>query len=203
MKSTFKIITLIVVALFAFNCNQVENLTTSASKLILVSLTGNDLEGAAGSSIIFSDILVGGVIINDNGVAELTAVLLNPEAFADNISYYQSVLVDQIDVRYTREDNQNPLEGVNVPYSFSQPVHQLIDISITIPIPFIIIRHAAKMEAPLVYLRELSQEKVLRLIAHVTVHGKDLGGRRVQPITGWITVVCADFADPGDGGGDK
>jgi hypothetical protein len=29
----------------------------------------------------------------------------------------------------------------------------------------------------------------------VTVHGKDLGGHRVAPVSGLMTVWCANFAD--------
>ena len=64
-------------------------------------------------------------------------------------------------------------------------------------IPFVLIRHVAKLEAPLLALREwTNQEKILQLVAVVTIHGKDQGGHRVAPVTGYISVWCGNFADP-------
>jgi len=106
--------------IFSFpGCNSLENSTTSASKLIVESITGKDLSGQEGSTTIFSDVITGGSVFNDNAVAGLTVVSLDPFAPAATVTYYQSILVDQIDVRYTRADGLNT-PGVDVPYGFSQ-----------------------------------------------------------------------------------
>jgi hypothetical protein len=189
-----KIFGLIIAALAMAACNAVENQSTSATMLQIVSLTGNDLQGTAGSTTVFSDVLTAGSIINDNGVADLKAKPLDP--FFTQISPYMDVLVDQIDVEFKRTDGRN-IEGVDVPYRFTQPVSFLVPIGGTAKIPFVLIRHVAKMESPLIDLRDqFNPEQVLQVIAWITIHGIDKGGHRVAPVTGYITVWCADFADP-------
>jgi hypothetical protein len=106
-----------------------------------------------------------------------------------------NVLVDQIDVVFKRTDGRN-VEGVDVPYRFTQPMSMLVPINENLEIPFVLIRHVAKLEAPLLALREVtSQGIVLQLVAQVTIHGKDMGGHRLAPVTGYISVWCSNFAD--------
>lgn len=193
-----KIIGLIIMALVMTSCSSCTADSTSASALFINSLTGNDLLGEAGSTTVFSDVITEGSIINDNGVASLIARPINPAADSINFehTYYMDVLVDQIDVEFRRTDGRN-MEGVDVPYRFTQPMNMVVPIYENIDIPFVLIRHVAKMEAPLLALREIpSREFVLQLVAIVTIHGKDLGGHRVAPVTGYLSVWCANFADP-------
>ncbi len=111
------------------------------------------------------------------------------------MSYYNNVIVDQIDVEFRRTDGRN-VEGVDVPYRFTQPMNWLVAVDATEEIPFMLIRHVAKLEAPLLALREVpNQGIVLQLVAMVTIHGKDLGGHRVAPVSGYISVWCSNFAD--------
>jgi hypothetical protein len=190
-----KIIGLIIVALAMAACNAVENDSTSGTMLEIVTLTGKDLEGNEGSTTVFSDVITNGSIINDNGIAEVKAALLNPTIPDNAITSYMDVMVDQIDVEFRRTDGRN-VEGVDVPYHFTQPVSMLVSFNETVKIPFVLIRHVAKLEAPLIALREVpSREFILELVAVVTVHGKDLGGHRVAPVTGYVTVWCGNFAD--------
>jgi hypothetical protein len=188
-----KIFFLIIAALFLTSCNRLEDDSTSGSILQIISMTGKDLEGED-STTVFSDVVTKGSIINDNGVVALQSLPLDP---LEDGTPYMDVLVDQIDVVFKRTDGRN-VEGVDVPYSFTQPVSMLAPITgEDVEIPFVLIRHIAKLEAPLLALKELtSQGKILELVAQVTVHGKDTGGHRVAPVTGYITVWCSDFADP-------
>jgi len=189
-----KFLVLIIAVLVFTQCNVLENESTSASMLQIVSLTGKDLEGKDGSTTVFSDVITNGGIINDNGVAEILAIPIDPSETAQ-ITPYMDVLIDQIDVEFKRTDGRNT-EGVDVPYKFSQPVSMLATINTKISLPFVLIRHVAKIEAPLLALRDVpSREFVLQLIAVVTIHGKDTGGHRVTPVTGYISVWCANFAD--------
>ncbi|MCX6556311.1 MAG: hypothetical protein NTW95_02605 [Candidatus Aminicenantes bacterium] len=189
-----KIVGLIIVALVMAACNAVENDSTSGSMLEIVSLTGKDLEGKEGSTTVFSDVIFNGSIINDNGSAEVKAAPLDPFLPDTEITSYMSVMVDQIDVEFRRTDGRN-IEGVDVPYHFTQPVSMLVSLAASVKIPFVLIRHVAKLEAPLLALRDQSQEFFLELVAVVTIHGKDLGGHRVAPVTGYITVWCGNFPD--------
>ena len=174
--------------IFSFpGCSKLENSTTSASKLIVESVTGKDLEGNEDSTTIFSDVITEGSIINDNAVATLTVVLLDPFASAGIATYYQSILVDQVDIKYSRVDGLNT-PGVDVPYGFSQKVNMVVGVEEKVSLPFVLIQHNAKLESPLVELINIGQEKILKLEAEVTFHGKDLGGHRVEPVKGYGSV---------------
>ncbi len=193
LKNLVLIIALLVMA----GCVAKENDSTSASFLVINSLTGNDLAGKAGSTTVFSDVSLAGSIVNDNGVASITTLTYNPleDSDAHDITYYMNVIVDQVDVEFMRTDGRN-VEGVDVPYRFTQPMNMLVAVDEIVDIPFVLIRHVAKLEAPLFALREVgNQAIVLQLVAKVTVHGKDLGGHRVAPVSGYISVWCANFAD--------
>jgi hypothetical protein len=190
-----KILVLIITALILASCNAMEDESTSASMLQIVSLTGKDLEGNDGSTTVFSDVITNGGIFNDNGIASLRAVTINPNLDGDQITSYMDIMVDQIDVEFQRTDGRN-VEGVDVPYRFTQPMNMLVPINSEMDIPFVLIRHVAKLEPPLLALRDVpDREFVLHLVAIVTIHGKDLGGHRVAPVTGYISVWCANFAD--------
>lgn len=196
MKSTLKVVTVIIFILLFISCNVLENVTTSATKILLISLTGKDAQGKAGSSIIFSDVVDDTKgILNDNATAEIQAVCINPTACGEESSYYQTAIIDQIDVKFTRINSNNE-EGVDVPYSFSQQIHETISIGGQVGISFVIISHTAKMHHPLISLRELGQGKILQLMAKVTIHGKDVAGNRLEPAVGYVTIYCANFGDP-------
>ena len=180
-------------------CNKLENETTSGTVLYLNSITGNDLDGNEGSTTIFVDVLDEDpddgtfTIYNDNAVAQLTAALIDPEAI--ETSYYQNVIVDQIDIEYTRTDGLDT-EGKDVIYSFSQKISYMVEIGATsTKIPFVLVQHVSKLESPLVELVNYGQEKILKLEAKVTIHGKDVGGHRVAPVVGSVSVWIANFGN--------
>jgi len=195
-----KLVVLIIAALALVSCVAKENDTTSASFLVINALTGNDLEGNSGSTTVFSDVSLAGSIVNDNGVATVTTLTYNPLEDSDehDITFYMNVIVDQVDVEFMRTDGRN-VEGVDVPYRFTQPMNMLVPVDEITEIPFVLIRHVAKLEAPLFALREItSQGVILQLVAKVTLHGKDLGGHRVAPVSGYVSVWCGNFADQSD-----
>lgn len=192
------ILTIMVFLVFP-SCNKLENETTSSSAILINSITGNDLDGTEGSTTIFIDVVQVNddgsmTIYNDNGVAELIAVLLDPMLEPGESTYYQNVIIDQIDIEYTRADGLNN-EGEDVIYSFSQKVTRMIGIGETIAIPFVLVQHVAKLESPLVELVGLGQEKVLKLEAKITFHGKDVGGHRIAPAIGAVSVWISNFGD--------
>lgn len=191
-KYTMHIMLIAVLALGFAGCNIFENDSTSTSILIIESITGKNLEGQEGSSVIFVDVETNGSVYNDNATAALTAKLIDPGATGS--TYYQDIIVDQIDVSYTRSSGQNQ-PGKDVPFSFSQMVNAKVAINESIDLGFVIVQHVAKMESPLVDLVDLGEEQVLKLEAHVTFHGYDVGGHRIQPVTGTVSLWCANFGD--------
>ena len=203
---------IVVFLLSLYGCNLFENKSTSASKLIIGSITGNDLNGNPDSTIIFSDVFIAGggsgsseqdaTVINDPASVELANVLLDPNS-AQGTTFYNTITVDQIKVEYSRPDGKN-VEGVDVPISFTQQIKSVIfpsessegKITLTYyPVAFTIIRHSAKLEPPLRDLKELGEEKILQLIAKITIYGTDGSGRAVEPVVGYVTVWCSNFSD--------
>jgi len=193
------LVVLIMVLVLLPACNKLENGTTSGSVLLVKSITGNDLDGTAGSTTIFIDVVTVNkdgsmTIFNDNGVVELQALLLDPDADLQKSTYYQNIMVDQIDIKYKRADGLDN-EGKDVIYSFSQRVSYMVSIGETVKIPFVLVQHVSKLESPLVELIDLGQEKILKLEAMITIHGKDIGGRRVASVVGSVSVWISNFAD--------
>jgi hypothetical protein len=179
-----KIFVLLIAVLALASCNAVENGSTSGTMLQVVSLTDPD-----GKLPVFSSVSVN---INDNCLLEINARPLDPLMDIKNVTPYMDVLIDQIDVEFRRTDGRN-VEGVDVPYRFTQPMSFLVPINGSAKIPFMLIRHVAKLEAPLLALHETqNQAIVLQLVAVVTIHGKDQGGHRVAPVTGYVSVWCGD-----------
>ncbi|MEN8152457.1 MAG: hypothetical protein ABFR75_00415 [Acidobacteriota bacterium] len=206
------LIIIFVVLIFLNGCNIFENKSTSSSMMLIGSITGTDLQGNDGSTTIFSDVFISGggsgsseqdgTVINDNAVIEIGCTTIAPSS-TQPTSYYNDIVIEQIKVEYSRPDGRN-VEGVDVPLTFTQPVNfrlkapEIDKNGVVIDyynIPFIIVRHVAKMEPPLRDLKELGAEKVLQLIAKITVYGKDGGGRDVEPASGSVSVWCANFAD--------
>lgn len=193
MKKHFILTILCVsVVLFFSQCNIFEKDSTSASILLIESITGTDLDGTTGSFIHFCDVISDGSIYNEWASASLTALLIDPGDIAD--TYYQSIIVDQVDIEYSRADGKS-VEGTDVPYKFSQKVNLRIAIDETSSLGFVLVQHNAKRESPLVELVGLGQEKNLKLEAKITIHGHDVGGHRIQPVSGSISIYCADYGD--------
>ena len=198
-RKNILLITAIAVFMLFPSCNKLENETTSGSVLLLQSITGNDLQGNEGSTTIFVDVVQVNedgsmTIYNDNAVVELSAALLDPFVLPNEATYYQNIIVDQIDISYTRADGLND-EGEDVIYSFSQKVSYMVPIGETVSFPFVLVQHVAKLESPLVELVSFGQETVLKLEAKITIHGKDVGGHRVAPVIGGVSVWIANFGD--------
>jgi hypothetical protein len=198
MKS--KLFVLGIIGMFVFfigftaGCNTFENESTSSLRLVIASITGSDIEGSEDSTTVFSDVLTSsGSIINDNATADLNAVLIDPALSTGTT--YQDVIVDQIDVSYSRTDGLN-VEGKDVPYSFSQKVNAFIIAGGSLDLAFVIVQHTAKGESPLVELSNYpNQEHVLKMEAHVTFYSRDTGGHRLAPVTGSISIWFGNFAD--------
>jgi hypothetical protein len=171
-------------------CNKLENASTSASHLLVNLITGTDSQGNTGSTTIFSDVILNGGVFNDNAEATVRAVLLDPGA--ETGTFYQTIIIDRIQVEYFRPDGLSE-QGKNVPYAFSQDVYVAVEIGAEATFPFVLVQHTAKLEPPLIDLRYASD--VWKMDAKITFYGRDVGGRRIAPVVGSVSVWFADFAD--------
>jgi hypothetical protein len=184
--------------LAAMACNPIENSTTSASLLTVVTITGLDLtlkdQNFTQSDVLLTDTTTGtSTITDDVAKASLTASMLAPNPPAGT-SQYNDIQLDKIVVSYTRTDGRNT-EGVDVPYTFEQNVSQIIHIGQQATISFIIVRATAKQEPPLLGLRAgASRGEVIYTNAKIVFYGHDLAGKTVTA-TGYLPVEFADFAN--------
>jgi hypothetical protein len=100
------------------------------------------------------------------------------------------ITVDRYRVNYIRTDGRNT-PGVDVPYGFDGAF--TVTVADTATAGFTLVRSQAKIEAPLVALRD--DLRVLSVIAEITFFGRDQTGREVQA-TGRIGIHFANHGDP-------
>jgi hypothetical protein len=202
MKATFLTrIGILATTLAAASCGSTVREGTGTSFLII-----QELEAASGATpeefggTLNSDVItvVDGSPSIFNDVAEVTFGLglkdpgsaASPNAPTQN----QSITIDRYTVRYIRADGRNT-PGVDVPYGF--------DGGFTLTVGsggaqggFQLVRHTAKMEAPLATLA--TSPVIISTIAEITFYGRDLAGHEVKAV-GRISVDFGNFGDPDSG----
>lgn len=194
-KTKIKVIktSIFLVSLLVFiSCNPLENETLSNSMLVIVNLTGHDLEGNP-ANYLQSDVLTSSNSVTaDPAIVTLKAQLLNPNP--DTLaSQYNNIMLTRYTVSYFRTDGNN-IEGVDIPLSFEGSLSTLIEIDSLVEVSFIIVREVAKLEPPLINLHEGRGEGVLQVRARVDFYGHDLTNNTVQA-TGYLTIYFANYAD--------
>jgi hypothetical protein len=197
---------LLAVVLISYACTRVEDNTRAGSLLVVSNVTGINGEDETGIPL-FSDLCerstssvpsCGCTLVNDNAEADFSNEFLQigPGANVGNGSFLNDIIVQQYRVDYFRPNNRNT-PGVDVPYG--------IDGTLTVRVPLggsatgivTIVRHEAKVEAPLSDLIQLGpQEGVITANAQIKFFGQDISGRTVSAI-GLLEVHFADFADEG------
>ena len=98
------------------------------------------------------------------------------------------ITINRYRVRFTRADGRNT-PGVDVPYGFDGAVTATVSGPTTIP--FELVRHIAKLEAPLEALAR--NFVIISTIAEITFYGNDQTGREVS-VTGQMLVSFGNFA---------
>jgi hypothetical protein len=180
----------------AVACNPVEKESQSASRLILDSLTGVDVEGNE-AGYLNSDV----VLINSAGgwswradvaTATFSVIPYDPQPLLDTSPYYD-VQLTRYTVSFTRNDGRN-VPGRDVPYPFEGEIGLRIGVNQTGTIAFIIVREVAKQEMPLLGLYQANVGDVLNMTARIEFFGHDLAGRTVKA-SGTLPVYFANYAD--------
>jgi hypothetical protein len=133
------------------------------------------------------------VVMNDMADVTLRLVLKDPgtPGALSEPSDLNSVTVTRYRVEYRRTDGRGT-QGVDVPYGFDSAVTFNIPGDGSTDIAFEIVRHAAKLEAPLMALR--SSGNIISTIASVTFYGRDLAGNDISASAN-IGVNFGNFAD--------
>lgn len=144
--------------------------------------------------VLESDVLTKGGVLEDAGRVTFSLGLKDPGAVASPSvpSSTNFITVNRYHVDFVRSDGR-ATPGVDVPYSFDGAFTATVSGPVTVP--FVLVRVQAKLEAPLMGLRNLSSAIVISTIARVTFYGQDQAGNPVS-VTGQISVNFADWADP-------
>jgi hypothetical protein len=187
-------------ALLMTSCSEAIRTGDSSSYLILTSLQGAK-GGGAGANTFASGLLSDVVtlvpaltgtptIFNDLGQASLQLQLKDAGGTTPTSpTAKNAVTLTQYHVRYFRTDGRN-VQGVDVPYEFDGALG--VTVFGTSTVSFELVRHQAKLEAP---LRALAQNlEVISTIAEVTFYGHDQNGRTVS-VSGRIDVAFSNFGD--------
>jgi hypothetical protein len=102
------------------------------------------------------------------------------------------ITVTRYHVKYVRSDGRNT-QGVDVPFEFDGAASVTVrDAAAISTLGITLVRAQAKLEAPLLALRNQGGQVILSTIAEVTLYGTDQAGREVS-VLAKISVTFADF----------
>ena len=134
------------------------------------------------------------VIFADNGRVTIRLTLRDPGIAGVNASpsTLNEVTFTRYRVSFSRADGRNT-PGTDVPHPFDSSVTFTVPAEGSVSVPFLIVRHTAKEEAPLRAL--VTNNVIVSTIAEVTFYGRDQAGNEVIA-TGTMGVFFGNFADP-------
>ena len=203
MTSFFKangfvvLLTVAVVVQFA-GCTTPDTLENDTTNTFI---TVNSMVGDDGTDV-FSDVCVleedpdTGVffctIFNDNGNVQMSAVSKNQEQLQS--SFLNDITFTSYRVTYTRADGRNT-PGVDVPYPFDGATNFVVRVGAAPTTQgFVLVRHQAKLEPPLVSLVGGGGALFISVLAEVEFFGHDGAGRAISA-KGFMNVSFGDFGD--------
>ena len=133
-------------------------------------------------------------VFNDIGQAIIRLQLRDPGQLgtATTPSAINQVTITRYRVTYRRADGRNT-PGVDVPYAFDGAVTFTVPADGDVTAGFDLVRHSAKLEAPLKAL--VSGETFISTISDVTFYGRDQAGNTVS-VSGSLSITFGNFADP-------
>src|SRR5262245_37453392 len=189
MRLSFRILTLAIAAAAA-SCGDVARTGRSPVQIIVVNLVaakGDDPTKFVGT--LQSDVLTKGSVFNDIGSADLA---VQPKNLSIAPTTLNQVTIDRVHVEYVRADGHN-VQGVDVPFAFDGAATGTLKQDGTkATLLFELVRHVAKIEAPLVQLK--NSPNIITTIGRVTFYGHDMAGNEMN-VTGQIQIDFANFAD--------
>lgn len=194
-KIWLKIMVIVPSIFLLFSCNPLSNDSRSDSLLLVVNVTGTDLDENE-VDFLQSDVVVTNkdtgqaTVAADAAKVTFTAETLEPEP-ALGASIYHDILVTHYIVTYSRSDGKNQ-EGIDVPYSFDGAMSARVMVDTQTDVSFIVVRAVSKLEPPLINLATGRGEGELKTTARIDFFGEDTAGNRVQA-TGYLTIFFADY----------
>jgi hypothetical protein len=170
------------VAVATASCGDVVRSGDAPVMMVVQSLTMD------GSNTGTSDVSNNGVVFSDIGVATLGVIMKDITVLAPSTN--NDVTINRYRVEYVRADGRN-VPGVDVPYSFDGAATTTIQAGGNGTLTIELVRHTAKLEAPLVTL--VTSGGALSMIARVTFFGTDQVGNDVMAV-GSMQITFGDFA---------
>ena len=180
----------------AAGCGDVVRQDRSPVSLVIESLTG--ASGASGKVGTFTGTLQSDVltivddsptIFSDSGQVTMRFVMKD---ILTTPSAMNAVTINRYRVTFRRSDGRNT-PGVDVPFPFDSAVTFTIAPGGAVTQAFELIRHVAKMEAPLAALQ--SSPVIISTVADITFFGHDLAGNELSA-SGSLGIQFGNFADP-------
>lgn len=148
----------------------------------------------AARAFIRSDVVTGGRAAADAAQVTLRLVPKDQAAAAGPAAPSGAYLaaIDRYRVRYVRSDGRNA-PGIDVPHAWDGALGLTASLAAR-TVEIVLVRASAKLDPPLVTLREGGGDVVINAMAHVTFYGREHGGARVEA-AGAIAVEFADWSD--------
>ncbi len=129
-------------------------------------------------------------------LASVTLAARSKNPSNNTVNYIRAVQLERYEVRYVRTDGRN-VEGVDVPYRFGNGLTAAIDIgepenNVTFLID--VVRPGAKLEPPLLNLRNGGGSIVLNVNAEITFYGRVIGSNDVVSAKGTVRIDFSNFS---------
>ncbi len=206
MRAAIRVLLVGGLAAIGTSCGDVVRDGRSPVFLVIQSLTASRGGASAGaqSGFLHSDVLTlvtqpppcsatapCRTIFPDTGSVTLRLSLKDVGVGVASPSPNNEVTITRYRVDFRRTDGRNT-PGVDVPYGFDGGATGTVSAEGSLGLPFELVRHVAKMEAPLVHL--VNSPVIISTIAEVTFYGQDRVGNDISA-TGFITVDFGNFGD--------
>ena len=172
----------IVLGLVMTGCSA-DYVTDSQAQVLLVLTSIN------GGSPMLADVRTGennDTITNCVAEVGLSSILKNPNSPAVDT---ERVVLQRYDVSYVRSDGR-AIEGVDVPYRFSEPMSQSLGPGDDLTVSIDIVRHQAFLELP---LSHVPAGDIVEVTANVTFYGETIS-RQAVSASGAASIRFADYA---------
>jgi hypothetical protein len=183
-------------AMLSSGCGEFVRQSQSPSQLVIVSILTARGTGTVATTFVNGPLLSdvpapGETTFNDFGQATLRVILRDPgtAAIPTAASDINDVTITGYRVVYRRSDGRNT-PGVDVPRAFDGAVTFTVRPGATGVGVIELVRHVAKLEAPLAILG--TSTVVLTIVADVTFFGRDQAGNELSA-TGNVQVNFANF----------
>ena len=185
-----RVVLVAMVAGLAAGCGEYIRQDRAPVTLVITSLTAGEDETAT----LRSDVRTDGSIFDDMASVTMQMILKDPgvPGVTNVPSAINEVTITRYRVQFRRSDGRNT-PGVDVPFPLESAATFRVPASGSVSASFELIRHTAKVEAPLAGLA--GSLVIISTIADITFSGRDQAGNLVS-VTGSMGVLFGDFADP-------